>query len=84
SSIGLLSQVGGSAGDPDTVLNAHKVQVMTSGENAFGAMACSLVVGAGDACASPIHSGTAADGARAMLNITDSSIQTTGVGSHGL
>lgn len=84
SSIGLLSQVGGNAGDPDTVLNAHRVQVLTSGENAFGAMACSLVVGAGDACASPIHSGTATDGARAMLNITESTIQTTGSGSHGL
>lgn len=84
SSIGLLSQVGGSAGDPDTILNAHKVQVLTSGENAFGAMACSLVLGAGDACASPIHSGTATDGARALLTITDSTIQTTGTGSHGL
>ncbi|MCC7634828.1 autotransporter outer membrane beta-barrel domain-containing protein [Stenotrophomonas rhizophila] len=84
SSIGLLSQVGGSLGDPDTVLNANQVQVLTNGENAFGAMACALVVGAGDACASPTHSGMASDGARALLNITDSSLHTTGTGSHGL
>ena len=84
SSIGLLSQVSGTLGDADTVLNASKVQVLTSGDNAFGAMACSLVVGAGDACASPTHSGMASDGARALLNITDSSIRTIGTGSHGL
>ncbi len=84
SSIGLLAQVAGNLGDADTVLNAANVQVLTEGDNAFGAMACSLVVGSGDGCASPIHSGAAVDGARAFLDLSDSRIETLGSGSHGL
>lgn len=84
SAMGLLSQVAGDRAEAGTVLNARNVQVMTYGDNAFGAMACSLVVGAGDACAGPSHSGAAAEGARALLTLTNSHIETSGVGSHGL
>ncbi|KRG48439.1 hypothetical protein ARC23_16500 [Stenotrophomonas beteli] len=84
SAMGLLSQVAGDLGDTDTVLNAVGVQVLTVGDNAFGAMACSLIVGAGDACASPNYSGAAMEGANAFLNIDDSRIETNGIGSHGL
>ncbi|MGH8040198.1 MAG: autotransporter outer membrane beta-barrel domain-containing protein [Stenotrophomonas sp.] len=84
SSIGLLSQVAGNLGDADTMLNASNVQVRTTGEAGFGAMACALLPGSGDSCADAVKSGQTGDGARALLSISHSDIETAGIGGHGL
>ncbi len=84
SAIGLLAQVSGDAGNPDTLLTAKNLKVSTSGIHSFGAMACALVAGRDDSCADPAGSDLPASGARAALDIAASTIATTGAGSHGL
>ncbi|MGE1094706.1 autotransporter outer membrane beta-barrel domain-containing protein [Pseudomonas zeae] len=81
--MGLLAQVRGAVA-ADTRVTAENTQVTTTGKNAIGVMACSLVDGGSSACASPKNIGGADVGSNAFVEISNSTINTSGESSNGI
>lgn len=82
-SLGLLAQVSGNV-PTTTRVSADTTTIITTGNNAIGAMACSLAAGGSSTCASPSGVAQAEAGSSAVIELSKSKINTSGKGSMGL
>lgn len=83
--MGLLSQSRGTAFDDPTVLSATNAEILTSGNFGHGAVACSMGVGASAECAGAVDGqDTGIEAPQVLLQLANSTIDTTGAGSYGV